>query len=227
MCVPGLGQLFTLQEVLTMKVFTAAVALLLSFGVIVTSQSPEREYVLDLTVPGIRFSAAPPQVDGIAFSEQQIHAIPLELVLTHVDRATYRLGDEASYEITLRNTSDRPVTLPWSVDLAAIHAIGRPFVQVGVSLLIEAAESPNALIGLVSLAGSAAVEGSTVTLAPKERAVIRIKAHTRLGHELGGRVAGLGVTPVRAQLTLRTEPHVLWQPLLSKNKVLLEFVMRQ
>lgn len=212
-----------------MRLATALVVVAV-LAVSTSAQPGGREHVLDLTAPGVRFTPASPSGGSggaMGYSGQRSQRIPLELQLTSVDRSELEIGGPAIYEVSLKNISDAAVPFPWSVDLAAVYAGGEPTVRASLALAVVASDNPNAKVAVVSLAGSPTVDGSILHLAPKDTAVIRMKGDVLLPQELAERLLGLGVTPVRAELSLRTEPHVIWQPLLSKNAVPLEFLFRR
>ena len=104
----------------------------------------------------------------------------LRVTLLSLDRLTYQLLDPVIYEVWLENIGNAPVILPWSPDLELF--VERPARNTVVmtytrSLSLRLAVSgPRGILGtagLVALHASAAVDGSFITLLPKETAWIR------------------------------------------------------
>jgi hypothetical protein len=144
-----------------------------------------------------------------------------------VDRAEYRFGEEATYEVVLSNTSATEVVLPWSVDFEALHAGGPPPVRAGLALSLDSEAPVDTQVALVALGGAPSVAGSMLRLAPHERAVIRTRAMTGVNERVAQRFATGEPVKVRAVLTLHTTDNVLWQPLFSENFVPLKFRLWQ
>lgn len=137
-------------------------------------------YFLDLTIP----SAAPTGVPRLAggtggSSNSQFQSLPIVLFLDHVE--TGRLTTEVTYQVTLRNVGDGPLTLPWSTDFAAIESFGQQPSLATLNLRILDNTLRLHRIGAIVLGGTSRVAGSTIVLKPNEIAVIKAKGLNHTG----------------------------------------------
>lgn len=109
-------------------------------------------------------------VDGPAVPKQV--AVSLE----QLDRGVYAPGDVAIAEIAIKNIGNVPVSIPWSPDRLAVPS--EDVVEAIVALEVRDVTGRRLLSRLQpqALFGSRGVAGTLQTLAPGDRALIRMPA---------------------------------------------------
>jgi hypothetical protein len=134
--------------------------------------SPEPVRAYDLKVPA-----------GGARAHDRKEPSGLVLTLVSVDRNNYLSGDAIIYELVLENQGSGMVTLPWSPDRVRFNSPSEDANVHVASLFLEVRNRGGrerlAWLQPQLLFGSADVDGSLQTLAPGERARIRVPGFWR------------------------------------------------
>jgi hypothetical protein len=129
-------------------------------------------------------------------------ALPLTVLIDELDERTYAIGDPFVVEVTLRNTSEAPVTLPWSSDRSILDTAAEETIIEGVLALTLASspgkDQPSWFVGLY---GSSSIEGSTMVIAPGR--AVQIRAAGRWSFQPIGPDAGPLQKPTQFQARAR------------------------
>jgi hypothetical protein len=122
------------------------------------------------------------------------------------------------YAVTIKNTANARVNIPWSVNREAFEREGNGFTQASLALVISDPDGRQHRFGAVTLYGTPKIPGSIETLAVGE--VAEIKAHGKANCETNAatRIASSGAVVVRAVFTMGSSVSAPnWEPLLSEN----------
>lgn len=170
----------------------ALIALTLSGALAGAGQLPRADHVLDI----VGYRLAPD--DGLAnpdaarlpagslggASHEPSSQLNVKVTLGRLDRLSYQTGDSVVFELWIENVGARPVMLPWSPDRAAFKTQERtepPLRKASLFLEVRDRSGFNRLAWLEPqlLFGSETVDGSLITLAPREKALIRAPGYWR------------------------------------------------
>jgi hypothetical protein len=150
---------------------------------------------------------------GSGCAEATSHRPPatFKVTLADTDRLAYQVGDRASYNVILENTSSAPIVLGISRDPEVAPKtmspcrVVHPAIRFGVALVAMTKTGPGATISSsVGFYGSPDVPGTTLALEPGERVRVQLPAQIW---------PGPGMAPV-----LTTDP----QPVRIKAFVMIE-----
>lgn len=142
--------------------------------------------------------------------------VDVEVKLVAFDHSELRLGETAIYEVSLRNTGKRVVTLPWSKDpMDTIGSRSPAEARMRVYLSMRDGAGRFHHVTGVTLFGSSAIEGTTVDLLPGETAVVRAAGPIIVDGDREHEIAG-SVT-IHGGFWLSPRPGFWAEPILSMD----------
>ena len=163
---------------------TRSVALVVALAISVATSCRAQEVAsIDLTKVAARTELRRPpstsgtrQSGGIAADYRCSNATNstgvLRTALVSLDRSQYQIGDEPTFEVTVKNVGSNPLKIPFSPDLADLQpedpAQKFGYFELRVSLWVAAGEEWAMGIGEVHLYGAEDHANTTLTLRPGE-----------------------------------------------------------
>jgi hypothetical protein len=186
-----------LRTIVTTIVATAAAA-------VAVAQSRQPDFYLDvLAYPTTRTTAS---VGALPVSEDEIVIVPqstrpkreggVRVELISVDRTAYQVGDLIIYELDVENTGSVRLVLPWSPDLTLVPRTEQNsttgFRSAWICLEVQDRLTGSRLAWLSgqSLVGSETTLGTLQTLAPGQRARIRVQSRLVAGADALASIVG-------------------------------------
>ncbi len=147
--------------------------------------------------------------------------LPLEVLLTWVNRADLVLGGHIVSEVRIKNAGDAPVSLPWSPTRQPSVDGDLAERRLFVALVAVEANGGRHSLGAIALFGSAERHGSLLELLPGETATIRAPGWlTTASSDLR---ASLSAEPkmldLRASVDISVSSKNWAEPLLSENAI--------
>jgi hypothetical protein len=145
---------------------------------------------------------------------------PLSVTLLSLDRTSYVLGDQVTYEISIRNVSDGSVKVPLS---STEHQFRRSMpgaVRATFGLTFTDDLLGGQIVGHQSTVGSDAVQGSLLSLSPGES--VRVMARESVFLPLAPRTSTrewIRVVYVRARVAVVPMQGVVLPPSVSLNAI--------
>jgi hypothetical protein len=152
--------------------------------VLVASLHAEQR-VLDLTVPVAAHLSGGGEGCAVGESGRKDVELPLEMGLV-LDRASYFLGGYVIYDVTLKNSGTRSVTLPW-----AAGRVSDPSSKLEISLILFTTDDGGRTVALsgTTILGDAHTPETTLLLEPGETARIRVPGVFHVPQSDASRVA--------------------------------------
>lgn len=152
---------------------------------------------------------------------------PLTITLLSLDKDGYHLKEEVIYEVSIKNTSEAPVVIPWEPDWTRVEQ-GRKspppsYVAALITLAVTDLAPPKKLrIASRGIYGSALAEGSLKRLEPGQEVTIRAAGRWHFINQQGALSSELPATvQVQARFTYLYPPSTGhdYAPALSVNSV--------
>src|SRR5262249_55971144 len=108
----------------------------------------------------------------------------LRVTLLGLDKQTYRIGDEAIFDIRLENVTKNTIVIPWSGDHEKVNPDENQtppnYLMSGVSLTFQDGAYGEQIFGVEGIFGSSLVPASLKTLEPRRSVRIRLKTRLSL-----------------------------------------------
>jgi len=143
---------------------------------------------LDLTAPGTVGLPLPERFNGEldTYSHAIRHKPPLQVTLEAMANQAYRMGDETTYTVTIRNVGNERFTIPWEPDWTRIiDDPSHPIISCRVYLEInKPGGSGRGLLGGESFYGSSSSPLTLKVLAPGQSVQILHPLTWRMGNDI-------------------------------------------
>lgn len=111
----------------------------------------------------------------------------VSIALASLDKASYSLGEEVTYEVKIQNSGKKPVEIPWTPHLGDLEpsdaSQSYTFLQAAVSLTFTEPESKRSFSVYADAYGSSDVPGSTRRLLPGEWVFVRARKKVEVYEE--------------------------------------------
>lgn len=111
----------------------------------------------------------------------------VSIALVSLDKASYSLGEEVTYEVKIQNSGKKPVEIPWTPHLGDLEPADASqsytFLQAAVSLTFTEPESKRSFSVYADAYGSSDVPGSTRKLLPGEWVFVRARQKVEVYEE--------------------------------------------
>ena len=139
-----------------------------TLGVVVSAQAPT---VLDLTQKDLRPGMGTAATVFVPVTGASSHAVreqlPLDVVLTWMDRSDYHEYDPFTFRVVLHNRGRAPVVLPWEPNRErVITSSDTPLMQWLLAVGLEGGQFDRLTIPVATLYGSTLSSGSLQTIDP-------------------------------------------------------------
>lgn len=200
-----------------------AVVAIVSSLIALNAQSSNvgRVPMLDLTAPDAVMTVGPIATEGRGRGTAWTKPQPPELDVRFVrsSQQSFRVGDQFSFELEVKNVGSQPIAFPRSADLASFIPGGNNLVA-NIRLQMQRKEQGWVGLGATILAGSDSVPGSLQPLQPGDAILIRLPASVVLDDDALSELSARGAVPASAVLVLESSNHDLWwEPVISKNSI--------
>ena len=170
-----------------------------------------------------------------ASNDTRIPRLPLKITLLKLDKRSYLMGDEAIYEVVIKNVGPKIILIPWCPDREEVKPEEKTYppsyMDATLSLVITDKILGEQIIDGSSLYGSEHVPSSLKKILPGQAVRIRAPGHWLLTSDdsLHGILSRLPqMFAVRARFTLLM--HTLSpspDPIVSNNSVSIELKKRK
>jgi len=180
--------------------------------------------ILDLTAPDVVRTTGTIGSEGGASSTAKAKSLGLEVRFVSSSKSDFRLGDQFTYELEVKNSGTQPVDFPVSADLASFLP-GPNTTVANIYLRVRRHDQRAVNFGSMMLAGSSSVPGSLHRLVPADRLLIRVPAGVSLDGDDLTEFSVRDAVPVNVVVTFNGNEEVQWTPAVSTNS--LQFVIRR
>jgi uncharacterized repeat protein (TIGR01451 family) len=103
----------------------------------------------------------------------------VDVTLMYLDKTSYSLGEEVTYEVKIQNTGKVPIEIPWTVHLGDLEPAdpseAYTYLHATVSLDFVEADSNRSFSIYANSYGAANIAGTTRKLLPGESAFVRAR----------------------------------------------------
>jgi hypothetical protein len=176
-------------------------AMLFVLGALLLGQQPSAEHILDLTnfVSPKEHRRLPPwhgsggAIVGGGTGVPKKVTSPLKVSLVLLERAVST--GEIAYEVTLLNSGNEEVQLPWNLDVADMEPKGAwqsySYISFSIGLSVIYGNESKGLPGSILLTMGSQAPQSSILLKPGERATIRAKTRLVLENAVPGQRVAL------------------------------------